>query len=192
MLEVKLLRLPNQNQTRRDLSILAALNRILILRDPSHPRHSDLDPLLASLEPLCTTHINKNIVSAYYLVRATAHLTDPIIKTKQYLQHALQAAKVVANTQLTGITLNFMSWKFFRGVVGDQAENSARASQKLAKKSGDNLWISVADGLLAESLEVQGKTAEAEGVGREGREIAEGLPVGLRRFVDEGGGEELV
>ncbi len=76
-------------------------------------------------------------------------------------------------------------------MVGDQAENSARASQKLAKKSGDSVWISVADGLLAESLEVQGKSAEAESVGREGREIAERLPVGLRRFVEGVGVEKI-
>lgn len=79
-----------------------------------------------------------------------------------------------------------MSWKFFRGVVGDQAENSARASQKLAKKSGDSLWISVADGLLADTLEVQGKHAEAVAARKEATAVAEGLPVGVQRFEDRG------
>ena len=175
---------PKRNQTHHDLSILATLNTILILREPSQPRHAELDDLLSKVEPACHTHPDKNIVSAYYLVKATAHLNDPIIRTKQYLQHALQAAKVVCNTQLTGITLNFMSWKFFRGVVGDQAENSARASQKLAKKSGDNLWISVADGLLADTLEMQGKHEEAEAAAEEAMRIAEGLPEGLQRFAE--------
>jgi len=178
--------IPHRHQTRHDLSILATLNAILILREPSQPKHSQLDSLLSAVEASCISHPDKNIVSAYYLVRATAHADDPIIKTKQYLQHALQAAKVVANNQLTGITLNFMSWKFFRGVVGDQAENSARASQKLAKKSGDNLWISVADGLLADTLEVQGKHAEAVAARKEATAVAEGLPVGVQRFEDRG------
>lgn len=181
---------PHPYQTRHDLSVLATLNTILILREPTQPKHPQLDTLLSAVEPHCIAHSDKNIVSAYYLVRATAHPNDPIIKTKQYLQHALQAAKVVANNQLTCITLNFMSWKFFRGVVGDQAENSARASQKLAKKSGDSLWISVADGLLADTLEVQGKHVEAEAARKEATVVAEGLPVGVQRF-EEGGEEEV-
>lgn len=90
------------------------------------------------------------------------------------------------------ITLNFMSWKFFRGSVGDQAEKSARASVQLAKKGRDSLWVSVADGVLAETLEGRGKGEEAEGVGREGREIAGKLPRGMQRFVGDGeeGGQE--
>jgi len=179
----------NRNQTRRDISILATLNTILILREPSQPKHSQLDNLLYAVESACLSHPNKNIISAYYLVKATAHVNDPILKTKQYLQNALQAAKVVANTQLTSITLNFMSWKFFRGVVGHQAENSARASQNLAKKSGSNLWISVADGLLADTLEVQGKHGEAEAARNEATAVAEALPDGLQRF-KEGGSKE--
>lgn len=82
------------------------------------------------------------------------------------------------------MTLNIMSWKFFRGVVGDQAEDSARASQNLAKRSGSNLWISVADRLLADALEVQGKHAEAEAARAEATGVAEGLPEGVRRSED--------
>jgi len=88
------------------------------------------------------------------------------------------------------ITLNFMTWKFFRGSVGDQAEKSARASVQLAKKGKDSLWVSVADGVLAETLEGRGKGEEAEGVGREGREIAGKLAGGMQRFVGHGEGGE--
>lgn len=109
-----------------------------------------------------------------------------IINTKKYLQLALQEAKHCANNQLMTITLNFMSWKFFRGSVGDQAEKSARASVQLAKKGRDSLWVAVADGVLAETLEGRGKGEEAEGVGREGREIAGKLPRGMQRFVGDG------
>lgn len=69
-----------------------------------------------------------------------------------------------------------MSWKFFRGVVGDQAEKSARASQVLARKGMDRLWCSVAAGVLSDTLEVMGRSAEAEQVRKEGRELAKGLP----------------
>ena len=78
-----------------------------------------------------------------------------------------------------------MSAKFFKGVVGEQAEKSARASLSLARKGGDRLWWSVADGVLGDTLEVQGKGAEAEAVRREGREIAAGLEGGLCRVVEE-------
>lgn len=77
------------------------------------------------------------------------------------------------------MTLNFMSWKFFRGVVGDQAEKSARASQTLAIKGMDALWGSVAAGVLADTLEVQRRGPEAEGVRAEGRRVAGGLPIAV-------------
>ena len=72
-----------------------------------------------------------------------------------------------------------MSWLFFKGVVGGQAEKSAQASRNLAQKCQDRLWGSVASGVLADTLDVAGKwdeAAEARGVGWE---IAEGLPGGL-------------
>ena len=70
--------------------------------------------------------------------------------------------------------------------MGEQAEKSARAGLTLAKKGGDRLWWSVADGVLGDTLELQGKGAEAEGVRREGREIAGGLAGGLWREVEVG------
>lgn len=77
-----------------------------------------------------------------------------------------------------------MSWKFFRGVVGEQAEKSAKASVSLAKKGRDSLWMSVADGVLGETLACQGKGEEAEMVRKEGLEIAARLPVSMQREVD--------
>lgn len=84
------------------------------------------------------------------------------------------------------MTLNFMAWKFFRGVVGEQAEKSARASQSLARKGMDRLWGSVAAGVLGDTLEVMGRAQEADDVRREGRDIAAGLPPSLLK--QEGGG----
>lgn len=79
-----------------------------------------------------------------------------------------------------------MSYKFFRGVVGEQAEKSARASLSMAKKGKDTLWISVADAGLAEALEVQGKAQEAEAARKEGRELAEMLPKVMQREIGLG------
>ena len=77
-----------------------------------------------------------------------------------------------------------MSFKFFKGVVGDQAEKSARASANLAKKGRDGMWMSVATGILGDTLEVMGKTEEAEAVRKEGLEYTANLPPALQREVD--------
>jgi hypothetical protein len=175
--------------TGRDLAILAALNSILIVRLPDHPSHSLLTSLFSSLEPFALQTPNKNVHSAYHLVHATARSPEAsvnMIKTKQYLSNALSAARETANNQLMCITLNFMSWKFFRGVVASQAEKSAGASHNLAKKGKDSLWISVADGALADTLEMQGKLDEAAAVRKEAVEAAGRLPAAMQRLADVG------
>ncbi|KAH2175677.1 hypothetical protein LV164_007260 [Aspergillus fumigatus] len=171
-----------RNDPRRDIAILAALNTILILRDPNHPSHSNLPSALALVESFCKASPNKYIQAAYYLVCATVQ-TESTIQTKQYLQQALQSATAISNSQITCMTLTFMSWKYFRGVVGEQAEKSARAGRAMAKKANDRLWVSVTDEMLAETLERQGKSEEAEGVRDEGHRVMTGLPPALKRPV---------
>lgn len=161
-----------------DLAILAGLNTLLIIRTPTHPSNHLLDSLLNSLTRLCSTgstNCNRELLAAYHLVSATCSPSTSILLTKQHLQCALQAAKQSANNQLMCLTLNFMSWKFFKGVVGEQAEKSARASQALARKGSDRLWESVANGVLADTLDVAGRYSEANEVRVKGQEIAAGL-----------------
>ncbi|RHZ45777.1 uncharacterized protein CDV56_103559 [Aspergillus thermomutatus] len=169
-----------RNDPRRDIAILAALNTILILRDPDHPSHSDLPSALSLVESFCKGSPNKYIQAAYYLVCATVQ-TESTIQTKQYLQQALQSATAISNSQITCMTLTFMSWKYFRGVVGEQSEKSARAGRAMAKKANDRLWVSVTDEILAETLERQGKSEEAKGVRDEGHRVMTGLPSALKR-----------
>jgi deoxyxylulose-5-phosphate synthase len=186
----------NYSKTRRDLSILSALNTLMIIRPSSHPSHHRLSSVLSSVEPLALSHPSKNIQAAFHFVHAIilspasaadALVSDgvdiPNLRTKQKLQSALTAAKQSSNNQIPCLVLNFMCWKFFTGVVSEQAEKSARASQVLARKIQDALWISVADGVLAETLETQGKWAEAEATRKEAREAAARLPLGMRRTV---------
>ena len=158
-----------------DMSVLAALNSLLIIRSRT-PTSLEVVLLIDRLGPLCAENTNKAIMSAYNLILATAPSADTIVRTKHCLQNALQAAKAVANNQLMCMTLNLMSWKFFRGVVGQQAEKSARASQSLANKCKDTLWMSVSAGLLGDTLEIQGRVSEADAVRAEGRRIAGALP----------------
>ncbi|KAJ5806065.1 uncharacterized protein N7503_003667 [Penicillium pulvis] len=169
-----------RNDPCRDTSILAALNTVLLIRDPAHPSHSHLPTVMATLESFCSSSPNKYIQAAYFLVCATVQ-TESTIQTKQYLQQALQSATAISNSQITCMTLTFMSWKYFRGVVGEQAEKSARAGRAMAKRANDRLWASVTDEMLADTLERQGKGDEAQGVREEGQRLIMGLPPGLKR-----------
>ncbi|PIG87211.1 hypothetical protein AARAC_004200, partial [Aspergillus arachidicola] len=169
-----------RNDPQRDIALLAALNTVLILRDPTHASHFQLPNILATVETFCKGSPNKYIQAAYYLVCATVQ-TESTIQTKQFLQQALQSATAISNSQITCMTLTFMSWKYFRGVVGEQAEKSARAGRAMAKKANDRLWVSVTDEMLAETLERQGKNDEAKGVREEGHRVMMGLPSALKR-----------
>lgn len=169
-----------RNDPCRDTCILAALNTVFIIRDPSHPSHSKLASVLSTLESFCQNSPNKYIRAAYFLVCATVH-TESTIQTKQFLQQALQSATAISNSQITCMTLTFMSWKYFRGVVGEQAEKSARAGRAMARRANDRLWVSVTDEMLADTLERQGKGEEALGVRDEGQRLIMSLPSGLKR-----------
>ncbi|KAH8431286.1 uncharacterized protein LDX57_008948 [Aspergillus melleus] len=169
-----------RNDPCRDIAILASLNTVLIIREPTHPAHYQLPTILSTVESFCKGSPNKYIQAAYYLVCATVQ-TDSTIQTKQFLQQALQSATAISNSQITCMTLTFMSWKYFRGVVGEQAEKSARAGRAMAKKANDRLWVSVTDEMLAETLERQGKNEEAMGVREEGHRVMMGLPPALKR-----------
>ena len=168
-----------RNDPCRDTCILAALNTVLIIRDPAHPSHSHLPNVLATLESFCQGSPSKYIQAAYFLVCATVN--DSTVQTKQYLQQALQSATAISNNQITCMTLTFMSWKYFRGVVGEQAEKSARAGRAMARRANDRLWASVTDEMLADTLERQGKSEEARDVRAEGQRLIMGLPPGLKR-----------
>ncbi|KKZ63252.1 hypothetical protein EMCG_02457 [[Emmonsia] crescens] len=172
-----------RNDPRRDTAILAALNSALILRDPSRPSHSHsaASKILSRVEPYCNVSPNKYIQAAYFLISATTH-TESTIQTKHDLHHSLQAATAISNSQVTCIALTFMSWKYFRGVVGEQSEKSAKAARAMARKADDKLWISVTEDLLAATLDSQGKSGEARAT-REQADIALlGLPPVLKKM----------
>ena len=73
-----------------------------------------------------------------------------------------------------------MSWKYFRGVVGQQSEKSAMAGRAVAKKANDALWVSVTDEMLAETLDRQGKVDDARVVREEALRVMMGLPAPLK------------
>ena len=168
------------SQLRMELAILSALNTLLIIRSRPHCLDT-ISSMLEHLEPICANHPNKAILTAYNFVIATVSAPESIVRTKQCLQYGLQAAKFCGNKQLLCMTLSFLSWKFFRGVLGDQAEKSARTSHQSAKIAMDRLWMSVSAGILGDALEIQGRGKEAEAIKQEGKNIAAGLPTAVQR-----------
>jgi hypothetical protein len=82
-----------------------------------------------------------------------------------------------------------MSWKYFRGVVGEQSEKSAMAARAMARKADDKLWTSVTEELLAETLDRQGKTGEARALRDKADTALLGLPLVLKRTNRPGPGE---
>lgn len=151
------------DKVKHDLSILAALNVVWISQEKSIQNTDNNRALLAKLETFCANHPSQDIRTAYNIVMATVNTNPPaqLFKLKTYLSAALSGAKATANTQLLCITLSVMCHRFFTNVVGEQAEKSALAATIHAQKSGSALWMSVADGMLAQCYDVQGKKAEA-------------------------------
>ena len=175
-----------------ELSIFAALNSLLIIRSPSHPMHHLQSSLLASIQPYCSSTSNKSLYIAYNIVLTASQDAERIIDTKQFLQSAINALKTSTNHSLTCVLLAMTSHKFFTGVIGAQAEKSAISSYNQARKACDSLWITVTAGLLADSLQVQGKPQEALKYHQEGLQIAQELPEELQRFEERRDGIQIV
>jgi hypothetical protein len=153
-------------QFERDMGILAMLNSLSIFQESRR-----LDPrrnmtMLEELKPLCSNHTNKDIEIAYSVMSAAVvtNPPTPLHDTKNHLRFTISSAGKTKNTQFLCITLSVMFKRFFSNVVGDQAEKSARSASVQAAKNGNPLWRSVADGMLASCLEVQGKHQEAQEV----------------------------
>jgi hypothetical protein len=163
------------NQFMRDVSLLAALNTIWILQHADRQDRHVNTTLITKLEEICESHPNKDIQTAYNLVVATVNVNPPapLIKIKKYLGNALAGAKATGNTQFICFTLNIMCGKFFANVVGEQAEKSAMAASMQARKSGNVLWMSVAEGMLAQCYDVNGKKEKASSTFEQAQMLAQ-------------------
>lgn len=149
----------------REFAILAALNSLLLLQDPTLLDTSRNIAMLERLRLLCEDHPNKDIKAAFHLAAATVKTTansGTTLETKTHLSAALTFAGQIGNVQFTSLTLIIMCRKFFVGVIGDQSEKSANAASEQARMAGNPLWMSVADGLLASCLNLNGKSEEAQ------------------------------
>jgi hypothetical protein len=172
---------PRQSPVLRDLSILAAINTVLIVHLPSHPSHNRLPELLAALDGIDKQTQSRNMRGAYSLIRSISFSTQSeILKTKENLTRVLHDAKSTANNQLICLSLNFMTEKFFAGLLGEQAQKSAVTALGISRRGSSELWTSVAEGLLAECLETQGLSTDAEHIRGEAIHIAARLPAAMQ------------
>jgi hypothetical protein len=157
-----------------ELSILAALNRLWIMQEPSQTDDAETAELVELLRPICEDDPDQEIRTMYNLVLSSIRTNPPlsINQVKRHIQQSLSGAQQTSNTQHLSIALNIMRARLFENVVGEQALKSARAGSAQAKKSGNVLWMSVAEGMLAQSFEMQGALAEARATHEAGVRLA--------------------
>lgn len=162
-LDVNLRETGGRKPAKTEISILAALNRLWILQSPSYMDDVTTSALLEQLLPICTNHQDLEIRAAFDLVRATVKTNPPasMQTVKQSISLALRHAQKTSNVHCLSIALNVMRSQLFENVVGEQALKSAKAASAQARRSGNLLWMSVADGMLAQSQEAQGQFLSA-------------------------------
>ena len=179
-------------QTHLDVSLLAAMNALLIIRSSTNPLHRHRADLLSSLEPYCSRTQNRAMSVAYNIALAISQDTDTITHTKDCLNKAVHAVKGNANTSVACVTFALLNQRLFAGVLGTQAEKSAQVTYDMAKRSGDKVWISVASGVMANMHDVHSRTQQAMEWRDAGLKIAEGLPKGLQRVEERNGRVQVV
>jgi hypothetical protein len=165
---------PGSSRIETELSILAALNRLWIMQEPSQTDDAETAELVELLRPICEDNPDQEIRTVYNLVLSSIR-TNPTLsinQVKRHIQASLSGAQQTSNTQHLSIALNIMRARLFENVVGEQALKSARAGSAQARKSGNVLWMSVADGMLAQSFEMQGALAEARATHEAGVRLA--------------------
>lgn len=152
-----------QRNVRLDMALLAKMSLLWVMEHPRYRNTAESTRLFEQLRPLCQDHHDVEIRTAYNIVLATITMqpAPPLQQVKNSMYTALNGSKTVGNTHFLAISLNIMRCRLFENVVGEQALKSAKAASTQAKRNGNYLWMSVADGMLAHSHDVQGQAEEA-------------------------------
>ncbi|KAF2731440.1 hypothetical protein EJ04DRAFT_498769 [Polyplosphaeria fusca] len=174
------------NEFNTDLAILANMNRLLIVRDPSHPEHFLAQILYSQLEPLCNSHPNQFIAVAFKIIRAVTPSNEPINRQKTLVQGALQATQKLGNSQFITMCLNYMTSRFFRDLISEQAVKGAKASRQVSRQNRSVLWRAVAYGLCIQTFQRNGFAEEATASRDAFEELKDSLPAPLRGGYVEG------
>ncbi|KAF1966433.1 hypothetical protein BU23DRAFT_560246 [Bimuria novae-zelandiae CBS 107.79] len=160
-----------------DIAILAALNRMLIIRDPAHPQHYLSQVLFAQLQPLCVNHPNQYIDCAFRIIQAVTQ-EESIKGHKTQIHTTTNRAQRLGNAQFVSMCLNYMASKFFANQVGDQPVKCARAARNVSSQ-GPPLWRAVAWGVCIDTFQRNGLLEDARNCQIAFDAIREKLPPGL-------------
>jgi len=160
------------------------LNRLLILRDASHPQHFQAALLLAQIKPLCDDHPNQYIRIAFRLVQAYHSEDAPILQQKKTVQAAVGMAQDVSkrtqNFEFVAMMMCYFVARFFAETVGEKSIQAIRAARSQAVKVHRPLWVAVVAGLCMNTYRRNGLVAEADAAAREFENVRGQLPGALR------------
>lgn len=134
----------------RHLALLAAMNQLWIMQRPSHQDDSATVELISELDPLCRPHPNIEIRGTWQSVLA-AVVTNPPRQRNQRKEDAGQAlSNIKGNILATTIGLVIARDLLYNNLLGEQAWKCMQAAATWAGRSGNPLWQSVVDGIIAE------------------------------------------
>ncbi|CAI6328692.1 unnamed protein product [Periconia digitata] len=175
--------LPDSKSTadfKTDIVILAMCNRLLIISNPSHPEHYQIQLLFAQLQSLCTNHPNLHIECAFQIIRAVIIPEPSINRRKTLIQTATQRGQKLMNYQFMSMCLNYMASRFFADQVGKQPLGAARAARSISKQGRSVLWKAVSYGICTHTFQVNGLLEDAQNCQLEFNKIRHQLPPALR------------
>ncbi|VUC36862.1 unnamed protein product [Clonostachys rosea] len=141
---------PAPKAPQRHLALLAAMNQLWIMQRPSHQDDSATVELINELDPLCRPHPNIEIRGTWQSVLA-AVVTNPPRQRNQRKEDAGQAlSNIKGNILATTIGLVIARDLLYNNLLGEQAWKCMQAAATWAGRSGNPLWQSVVDGIIAE------------------------------------------
>ncbi|CAN9125506.1 unnamed protein product [Alternaria alternata] len=176
-----------------DFAVTAALNQLLILRDPSHPQHTQAQSLLAQVKPYAEDHPNQYLRIAFRLIAAFhAESTTSILQQKKTVQAAVGLAQEISkrtlNFEFVAMMMCYFVARFFADTVGEKSIQAIRAARSQAGKVRRGVWMGVASGIAVGVYARNGMGGEAERAAREWEGVRGSLP-GPLRGAGGGGGE---
>lgn len=182
---------------RADIAVMAALNRLLIIRNPNHPQHFQSSMLLEQLKPFCEDHPNQYIRMAFRLVQAFHGEAAAISHQKKTVQQAVGIAQEISqktqNFEFVAMTMSYFVARFFADTVGEKSIQAIRAARSQAIKGRRPLWMAVAAGLCINTYRRNGLMDEAAKAMREFEAVRPQLPIILKGEDDmDAEGEEDV
>ncbi|KAE8825204.1 hypothetical protein HRS9139_08314 [Pyrenophora teres f. teres] len=158
---------------RTDIALLAALNRLLIIRNPNHTLHSTTDMLLQQIKPLAEDHPNQYLRTAFRLVHTFQGETAAISHQKNTVQRCVGIARQVGdktqNFEFLAMIMCYFVARFFADSVGEKSVQAVLAARSQAIKNRRPVWKAVAAGLCVKTYRRHGGDVGVE-VDAEGEE----------------------